>query len=295
MFDKQLCNYPLEKVLEALGAKRGTVKDMWYSPFRNEDDASLHVDRQKNVWYDHGAGVGGTNVKLVMLTLRCNKFEAEKFIASLSPALQPTEQPKPERPKRSINYVKPLRSNYLARYLEIRKIPLNLAVIYCKEAQIHNAENGRNYLTVAFPNNSGGYALSNPLGLKSSFVAGITTLNTEAKMTTQPSSKKVAVFEGFWDFLSWQVMQGAEKPNCDVVVLNSVNNLARAVEYIRAHDSAYCFLDNDAAGKRCLQAITDLMKDKEVVDMSNLYSQHKDLNDMLKASRGYSSNMRLTP
>ena len=91
MFDKQLCNYPLEKVLEALGAKRGTVKDMWYSPFRNEDDASLHVDRQKNVWYDHGAGVGGTNVKLVMLTLRCNKFEAEKFIASLSPALQPTE------------------------------------------------------------------------------------------------------------------------------------------------------------------------------------------------------------
>ena len=37
------------------------------------------------------------------------------------------------------------------------------------------------------------------------------------------------------------------------------------------------------------------MKDKEVVDMSNLYSQHKDLNDMLKASRGYSSNMRLTP
>ena len=58
MFDKQLCNYPLEKVLEALGAKRGTVKDMWYSPFRNEDDASLHIDQQKNVWYDHGAGVG---------------------------------------------------------------------------------------------------------------------------------------------------------------------------------------------------------------------------------------------
>ena len=37
------------------------------------------------------------------------------------------------------------------------------------------------------------------------------------------------------------------------------------------------------------------MKGKEVTDMSELYAQNKDLNEMLQASRGYSANMRLTP
>ena len=105
----------------------------------------------------------------------------------------------------------------------------------------------------------------------------------------------MAIFEGFFDFLSWQVMQSSKTPSCDVVVLNSVNNLGKALAYIDAHDKVQCFLDNDPAGKRCLQEVRNLMAGKEIVDMSDLYRDQKDLNEMLQASRGYSSSMNLTP
>ena len=37
--------------------------DYWYlSPLRNERTASFKINRNKNVWYDHGTGNGGTLV-----------------------------------------------------------------------------------------------------------------------------------------------------------------------------------------------------------------------------------------
>ena len=142
---------------------------------------------------------------------------------------------------------------------------------------------------------SGGYAMKSPSGHKGTDKAGITTINKEGKITSKPSTKKVAVFEGMFDFLSWRVMQGSELPSCDVVILNSVNNLGKAAEYLKQHDGATCFLDNDAAGERCYQGVRDLLKGKDAVDMSDLYGQFKDISEMLQASRGYSSHMALYP
>ncbi|MBR4740298.1 MAG: hypothetical protein IK074_03955, partial [Bacteroidales bacterium] len=76
MMDNPIYQYPLEKVLEALGARKGAAKDMWFSPLRSESEASLHINREKNVWHDFGANVGGTNVKLVQLARHCSKAEA---------------------------------------------------------------------------------------------------------------------------------------------------------------------------------------------------------------------------
>ena len=39
---------------------------MYLSPIRKEDTASFHVDYTKNLLYDHGAGVGGSIIDLVM-------------------------------------------------------------------------------------------------------------------------------------------------------------------------------------------------------------------------------------
>lgn len=39
---------------------------MYFSPLRKENTASFHVDYTKNLWYDHGAGVGGSIIDLVM-------------------------------------------------------------------------------------------------------------------------------------------------------------------------------------------------------------------------------------
>ena len=130
-----------------------------------------------------------------------------------------------------------------------------------------------------------------PNGMKRTDKAAITTLTPTGQISQSPSSANVSVFEGFFDFLSWRVMQGADKPGCDTVVLNSVANIKQAADYIAAHASASCFLDNDKAGRECLQQIQSLMEGKDVKDMSQLYHQHNDLNEMLQASRGYHAGM----
>lgn len=294
--DNPIYAYPLDKLLETLGSRKGQGKDMWFSPFRDESVASLHIDRRANVWYDQGAGIGGTNVNLVMLVKHCNKAEAESYIKSLDPAIpERFTSSVPERKSSEIIDVKEITSPYLINYLERRKIPAELAKKYCKEIIVRNHEKKMTFTLLGFPNNKGGFAMSSPHGFKSTNKAAPTYINNKGEFTSIPSTKSVAIFEGFFDFFSWQVMQSSKTPSCDIVVLNSVNNLGKATAYIDQHDKTCCFLDNDPAGKRCYQGIRDLMRGKDVIDMSELYGIHKDLNEMLQASRGYSANMNLIP
>ena len=197
-------------------------------------------------------------------------------------------------PKSEIKAVSEIRSDYLINYLQKRKIPLELARQYCKEVIVRNPQKGMNFTLLGFPNNMGGYALNAPTGFKSTTKAAVTTINTEGKMSVTPSSKSVAVFEGFFDFLSWQMMQGSKTPSCDIVVLNSVNNLQKATAFIGAHEKITGFLDNDEAGQKCQTALERLFPGK-VTDMSDLYGKYKDLNEMLQNSRGYTAEMKLTP
>lgn len=298
MFNNTLYNIPIETVLEALGSRRGKEKDMWTSPMRDEYKASLHVNPAKNVWYDFGITRGGTVVELVMMAKRCSQQEAYRFLGKLMPdSVRATVKPLVEEKKSPnvIQTVRDIRSKYLLQYLETRKIPMELARRYLKEIIIFDPARNLHYTLLGIPNNSGAYALRGPNGFKGTNKADVTTINKDGKFTAKPSTAKVAVFEGMFDFLSWRVMQSSELPTCDVVILNSTNNLQRAADYIRQHDCATCFLDNDPAGERCYQGIRDMMNGKEVLDMSDLYGAHKDLNEMLQASRGYSANMKITP
>jgi hypothetical protein len=299
MFENPLYNIPLEKVLGALGSRPGKEKNMWISPMRDEHKASLHVNPAKNVWYDFGITRGGTNVDLVMLVKRCTQREAYRFLAKLAPELlragASIQKPEEQKPSTYIKAAREIQNRYLIQYLEGRKIPLALARRYLKEIVLFDPSKNLHYTLLGIPNNAGAYALRGPNGFKGTNKAGITTINKQGKFTSKPSTGKVAVFEGMFDFLSWRVMQSSELPTCDVVILNSTNNLQRAADYIRQHDSATCFLDNDPAGERCYQGIRDMMNGKEVLDMSDLYGAHKDLNEMLQSSRGYSANMKLSP
>ena len=288
MFENPLFNFPIESVLEALGCKKGG-KDMYFSPFREEKTASLHVDRVKNVWYDHGASVGGTNVQLVMLAKNCSVKEAYRFIAGLDPTVVPPEAAKISCTTGSnvIRAVRDIQSDYLLNYFESRKIPEDLAKKYCKEIIIRNKQRHQTFTLIGFENNAGGYALKSPSGYKSSTAAGITTINNKGVRTDIPSAQSVLVFEGFFDFLSWQVMQSSLCPSCDVVVLNSVSNLTRASDYLRLHDKIICFLDNDMAGQKAFATIKTMLPGKQITDMSHLYQKHKDINEMLQESRGF--------
>ena len=61
--------------------------DYWYlSPFRDEKEPSFKINRNKNVWYDHGIGKGGKLVDFAMEFYRCDVSEALQKISFFSPA-----------------------------------------------------------------------------------------------------------------------------------------------------------------------------------------------------------------
>lgn len=53
---------------------------MYLSPLRKEDKASFHVDYTKNLWYDHGAGVGGSIIDLVMRMYQTDFIHAVRYL-----------------------------------------------------------------------------------------------------------------------------------------------------------------------------------------------------------------------
>ncbi len=294
MADNLISSFPIADLLSALGARPGNYKNTFHSPFREDANASLHIDPVRNVWFDHGAGIGGGNIDLVIKCRGGSPRDAAQYILSLQqgrtmpgPAINgekitkedfPTAKPLASR----IRLVRDLRSPYLLRYMAFRGIPEAIATRYCEEVILRGKVDGRLYDNIGFRNNNGGYSLKAPSGFKSTTKAGVTTIDTQGGFSEVATSRMVSVFEGFFDFLSWLAKGNTEVPSTDVVVLNSVSNIRRAVPYLRIHDTIICYLDNDEAGQTALETLKRLREDlyhPTILDGSSFYDGYKDLNE----------------
>ena len=165
-----------------------------------------------------------------MAVKKCSREEAESYIKTLDPAVASRTQSisKPESaPTTEIIKVKPICSYYLKKYHEERTIPISIADKYCKEVILRNHVKGKDYTTLGFENNAGGYNLSAPYGFKSCSKGGITTIDTEGKRTVMPSTRGVAIFEGSFDFLSWQACTASTK------ILMKCSRTAEAIRLTR--------------------------------------------------------------
>lgn len=170
-----------------------------------------------------------------------------------------------------ILYERPLSLTYLIDYTLSRKIPLELAKCYLKEVKY--VIKGQKYSALGFKNDAGGYELRNPHFKGSSLPKDITTFHV-------PQSTKVAVFEGFFDFLSALVWFGIKTPRISTVVLNSTANRTKATHYLSQFEQVNCFFDRDAAGTLCF----DLMKNKDGLNVKSctaIYENYKDFNELL--------------
>ena len=300
MADNSFALFPVAELLMALGARPGKTRNTFHSPFREDKNASLHIDPRRNVWFDHGAGIGGGNIDLVMKCRGCSAKEAVDYILSLPQAsqrtaLQETLAAKDEESpfdddglaiaiplSRRILIVRELRSPYLLEYIVSRGIPVSLAARYCNEVIVRGKVIGRSYDNIGFRNNNGGFALKSPSGFKSTTKAGITTIDMLGKFSERPTSGTVTLFEGFFDFLTWLAKDKRDVPSTDVVVLNSVANLTKAIPYLRLHDTAICCLDNDEAGRSALETLKSLrreLRNPTIIDSSIIYHGYDDLND----------------
>ena len=282
-----LLQTPIELILTHFGkATEHRRGNMFYSPFRDECTPSFHVNPNNNTWYDFGTGEGGGIIDIVTRLAGCSRSQAYDFLASMRKdfvALSKYSHPKEKGKASRIDIASSrngFRNRSLISYAEERGISLETLESFCKEV-IYSIDGirGRQFYAIGFRNDSGGYVL------RSRFTKKCTSNDLSTlKCIPENDRSSVAVFEGFFDFLSWYEDNGYCTLPCDVCILNSVVNTERSLDFLRAHDNILIYFDNDEAGKKATQSIIEKTKAKYILvqDMSGTYLGYNDYNEMLK-------------
>ncbi|MEG1022832.1 MAG: toprim domain-containing protein [Flavobacterium sp.] len=284
----------LVNYLETLGHEPLKIKnqDYWYlSPLRNEKTPSFKVNQKLNFWYDHGTGKGGNVVDFGIEYFRCTVSEFLQLLNSKSISSGISLSLKNENRQSSnlrianekkdnpldkivIVDVRILENKVLMAYLDKRSISQEIARQHCKEVDF--CLNNRKYTAIGFQNISGGYELRSEYFKGSSSPKDITFIDNQAK--------SVVVFEGFFDYLSYKMMnQKSVSLQTNSLILNSLSFFTKSLQLMEKHERVDLYLDRDTGGIKFTREA--LQRDStKYIDQSFLYEQKKDLNEWL--SRG---------
>ena len=264
----------------------------WYlSPLREETTPSFKVNERLGEWYDFGIAEGGDLIELGKRMYNTNDIHTVlTMIERDSNGL--TKEKKLEVHPSYTNVeddmidlrVMPLRNYALTTYLQSRGVDIGIATTFCKE--IHYTLRQKKYFAIAFPNKSGGFEVRNP------YYKGCIK-NKDVSVfyhTNGMTQEHICVFEGFMDFLSYMTLR--KKGNMeicvdsmvDVLVMNSVANLRKSMDFLEPYKEIHCYLDNDLAGQKTVETFVGLFREK-VRNESTRYREYKDLNDLLKEKK----------
>lgn len=268
----KMIDYLAQKNINPIKIKNN---EYWYcSPFRNENTASFKVDNSTNLFYDFGEGFGGTLIDLI------SKLENLTIKQVIRKVTNDFSFPKQDHLNESFsdpqisNKISILQNrsifNYnLKRYLKSRGIEDSNYWKYIREIHF-STDNINNLYSIGFENDSGSFELRN------SFYKGSTGKDVTTLLN---NSNKINVFEGFMDFLSWLEIFSIETE--DFLILNSISMQTKVKDIIghKNYDTVNLYLDNDEAGKTLTEKINSTFSQSK--DCSELYSNHKDLNEFL--------------
>lgn len=288
----RILSYPIEDLLSVLGKRTDHRRDMYFSPFRDETQPSLHISRSRNLWKDFGDNTGGNVLTMASRLLGISTARAWDYIAGLSqnfvasgPVIGAARRSPEPRHRIIIDSVSErFIRRQIVEYAKTRGIPLDLLSRYCSEVTYHiEGSQGLHCTAIGFPTD-GGWVLRRPAegrDAKRSTSGRPSFLGPNGRPVSSASHSQIQVFEGFFDFLSWLVLGGRTLPSCDVCVLNSTGNLGRAMDFISAHEEVHCWMDDDRAGRDAYGLVKE--KVPQAVDHLADLLGHNDLNDLLRS------------
>lgn len=264
----------------------------WYrSPLRDEKTPSFVVNDNLHEWYDFGIAEGGDLIELGKRMYNTNDIHTVlTMIERDSNGLVKEKRQEVCSSYTSVEddmidmRVMPLRNYALTSYLQSRGVDIGIATTFCKE--IHYTLRNKKYFAIAFPNKSGGFEVRNP------YYKGCIK-NKDVSVfyhTNGMTQEHICVFEGFMDFLSYMTLRKkGNKEICvdsmvDVLVMNSVANLRKSMDFLDPYKEIHCYLDNDIAGQKTVETFVGLFGEK-VKDESARYREYKDLNDLLRGKK----------
>ena len=274
---KEINEFSIVEYLSRIGIQPVKIKNQVYfylSPFREELTASFKVDANINRYYDFGEGKGGGLVTLISrlekITVReivyrysNNNFSFQKLKTEYSRNLF-------DKNRIQILERKPLCSYVLKSYLRERGICSKKAYQYVEEIKF-KIEKGSEQYALGFQNIDGNYEIRNK------FFKGSSGKNLSIILKNK-LDKRVFIFEGFFDFLSF--LEINNYPNFNYIILNSTANILKLIEYLDSENfnEIHLYLDNDLSGNNCSNEIISKNNSK-VIDHRVEYKIFNDLNE----------------
>jgi CHC2 zinc finger/Toprim-like len=275
--------------LEALGYHSTKIKgaDYWYlSPLRTEKTPSFKINRNGNIWYDHGTGDGGNFIDFGIKFHKCSVSDLLIRLREFQPRLNvpfksqdkkellvfssADEKKENDKSKIVITGEWPLSNNSLLRYLEKRCIPLNITSRYCRQVDFLLYD--KKHTAIGLRNDAGGYELRNEYFKGSS--------SPKASLFIDNKDDRVDVFEGFFNFLSHQAANADKSiPVNNFLILNSLAFFGKQRNTMERHNQINLYLDRDKAGMNCTEEALKISPKYQ--DQSMLYSKHNDINEWL--------------
>jgi len=263
-------------------------ESMYISMIRDSDtDASFSVNEKLGVWYDHGMGKGGNVLDLGMLYWPELNFgevvNKIRELCNLNVSDNNAVRRRPPRPRireavkipnYKIEHIKPFgTSEALNAYLKSRGI-YDVAADNIKEIHYYvedEKKNRKNYFAAGWQNELGAWKIRNKY-----FKA---CLGKKAITMISRDPKKLVVFEGYMNYLSWR--KGNPSSNASALVLNSLALLQSGLEKAKAFPVIDVYLDRDPSGYTALSTWMKALPYSN--DRSEIYKGLNDYNDKIIA------------
>lgn len=282
-------NYSLVDLLARLGYepfKRVRNEQLYLSMLRDSDTTpSFSVNDKLGTWFDFGEGKGGNIIDFGLQYWKGLPFPEilEKIVLTCGgsvPVLAPPvykRQPSAEKePSYEILDIKDLGSNAaILNYLESRGVG-QVAEGRLKEIYyyVEDEDKKRNkFFAAGWQNEQGAWEIRN-LNFKG-------CLGNKAISFIPNSEKKLAVFEGFFNYLSWLTANPFAPDS--VLVLNSLSLLQAGIRKAKGFQDISLFLDNDPSGRKATLDFTSALPWAK--DRAGIYIGYNDYNDLIVAER----------
>ena len=307
---KQANQISIRNYLSSIGinpVRSNKSSSLYLAPYRTETIPSLKVSHDQNLWVDYGNdNKGGTLIDLVLQihpsftvsdAIRAiektthsffsfhqqNSHLIENMKKEIPNAKQETGKVRLKKGDRKheiqnmkhetasdsiirIDKVREMGNNQvLVSYLSSRGIQITTARPFCKEVYYNTKD--KRYFGIGNQNDRG-------WSIRNKYWKGCTA---QGYSYYKRGFKRLSVFEGIFDLLSFIELNKGKQIEADFLVLNSLVNLKKAILILQKYKVVKLYLDHDMAGRKATQHI--IHQFPNAIDASSFYSSFKDLNE----------------
>ena len=262
----------IRSVLESFNhfpVKENKKTAFYFALDREEKIPSFSVNFEKNQAFDFGTGRSYDVISIVQLIKKCSVSDALKYLSQFVCITEKKSKKKLtiKRENYRIIKVQEVKHPTLVDYLKFRKVFEQKDLV----KEVYYEMGGKQYFGIGFENQFGGFEIRNPYSKISLGKKDITLIQSNTK------SSEIAIFEGFFDYLTFRNLEKNQSSTCDYLILNSTSMLFKAEEILKNYSQIFLFLDNDENGKSTKLKIQNQYKSLE--DCSLIYHDFKDLNE----------------